>query len=67
MPVRADRVKDDLILNIIELRAGGMSSYDIAYRFELTPEFVRTATNRVMKADLKESWEGRDTVLAHYW
>lgn len=67
MAAKATRNTDDLVLRLIEMRASGKSSYEVARHFGLTSEFVRTATYRVMKADLDKSGESQSAVLAHYW
>jgi hypothetical protein len=69
MSGRNNQTRDDdaLMLAMLSARCAGETSTVIAARYSLSPEQVRTATNRVMVDDLRDSGEPRKSVLAHYW
>jgi hypothetical protein len=60
----AERAGDERLLWMIGQRCAGVTSDAIANRLGVRPEYVRTATFRVMQADMAH--EGRH-VAAHYW
>lgn len=55
---------DRKVLRWIRLRTDGVSSAEIARRYEVSPQTVRDRTNRVLAADIAESGED---VAIHYW
>lgn len=63
-PTRTD---DEAVLRCIELRIEGYTSPQIAAAVGVTASNIRTATNRVLDADLDESGEDRAVVLAANW
>lgn len=67
MSANPSRADDDLLLRWLSARARGESSSVIALRHGVTPERVRTATNRVLQADLRESGERAKRVEPFYW
>lgn len=60
------RQEDFVLLTMIKERQRGRTSTDLARRFGFSPEFVRTATLRVKKADIAESGENERFVAKHY-
>ena len=58
------RLADEVLLRLIGMRCLGLSTFEIAARTGLSNEYVRTATNRVQKADAAESGED---ISAAYW
>ena len=63
----ATRAADETLLEWLRRRASGVSSTVIAKEYGVTGERVRTATSRVMQADLRESGERASRVEPHYW
>lgn len=61
----ASRADDETLLAWLHQRASGVSSSDIANRYGVTATRVRTATNRVMQADMEES--GESGLAGKYW
>jgi hypothetical protein len=61
------RESDERTLEIVRLRADGLTSTEISRRIGKTPQFCSTATNRVFRADLYESGEDPQEVSRHYW
>jgi hypothetical protein len=61
IPTRSD---DELLLTWIKRRCKGHPSSVIARAFGVSQERIRTATSRVMQADMNESGESVD---AQYW
>lgn len=62
-----NREGDDRLLELVELRAGGLEVHQIASMTGLRQQYISTATNRVMRADLEESGEAAADVRKHYW
>ena len=63
--MRQSTVQDDAKhLLWVKMRCDGLSSGVIASLFDVTPESVRTATNRIKDADARESGED---ISAAYW
>ena len=60
----SDAKDDSKHLLWLQLRCDGVSSGVIAGLFDVSPESVRTATNRIKDADARESGED---VSAAYW
>lgn len=61
------RAHDEELLDMVRLRAAGMTPAQIATAHYRTPRYVTTATNRVLFADLEESGEPPATVARAYW
>jgi len=60
------RQSDDLvILRLVRMRAGGLTTVQIAKRTGLSDGYVRSATNKVRAADIAES--GEPDAAAGYW
>lgn len=55
---------DDLTLAMVRMRADGATVAQIARQLGLREQYVSTATNRVMRADMAESGED---VSGFYW
>lgn len=58
------RQSDEQLLDLLAMRSGGMTPQQIADATGLRVQYVSTATNRVLRADLIESGED---VIRHYW
>ena len=58
------QASDSDVLNMIQLRKQGHSSADIGRMLGVSREFVATATNRVLTADIKHSGEPEQDVRA---
>jgi hypothetical protein len=58
------RQSDEQLLDLLAMRSGGMTPQRIADATGLRVQYVSTATNRVMRADMAESGED---VIRHYW
>lgn len=58
------RAADEALLAMVHLRASGMTPHEIAQEFGVRDQYVSTATNRVMRADMAESGED---VAGAYW
>jgi len=58
------RQSDEQLLDLLAMRSGGMTPQQIADATGLRVQYVSTATNRVMRADMAESSED---VTGHYW
>lgn len=63
---RVGRADDELVLAMLAARSSGESSPSIARRLGVSPERVRTATDRVVRADRNESGESANAVMPHY-
>lgn len=61
------RATDEEVLEMVRLRAAGVSPSKIAIRFGTYNSQVLDRTNNVMKADLAESGEPIREVMKHYW
>ena len=55
---------DEVLLDWIKRRCGGMSSTKIAAIYKAREEYVRVATNRVLEDDIRHCGIG---VAEHYW
>jgi hypothetical protein len=62
--MNASRLSDEMTLEWLRLRDGGLTSFQIAERFGVTPERVRVATSRVVKDDRAT---GDDTAGYYHW
>ena len=62
----ASRDSDDRLLHLIALRCAGYSAAQTGARYGMADTAVRTMTNRVRDADVVESGEPREAVLAAY-
>jgi len=60
------RADDERLLWLLAARGAGWTARAAAAGFGLTAESVRTATNRVRDADLRESGEPIDLVAGCY-
>lgn len=58
------RRDDELHLKWVRLRTRGYTSVQIAQRYGVRPERVRTVTNRIFNADSRQSGEN---IKASYW
>jgi transposase len=58
------RANDEEILTWVKLRTQGMTSGEIAKRYDVQEEWVRVATNRVLKDDSRYSGP---QVVGEYW
>lgn len=58
---------DEELLEMVTLRAVGVSPSEIARRFYTDAKHVREQTDNVMIADLRESGEPIFEVAKHYW
>lgn len=65
MPGLPDRSDDERLLAWLWLRSQGQSSGEVALRYGVTSERVRTATQRVRQADIDES--GEPDAGRYYW
>ena len=63
----ASRADDERALHMLAIRRDGLSSGVIGRLFGLTSSAVRTTTNRVLDADLRESGEPGEAVRDAYW
>lgn len=52
---------------MLRMRALGWNTAQIAMTCDMNDSAIRTATNRVLAADLAESGEDRKAVAACYW
>lgn len=64
---RRYRSEDDQLLAMLRMRALGWNTAQIAMTCDMNDSAIRTATNRVLAADLAESGEDRKAVAACYW
>lgn len=62
----ASRRDDDRALHMLDMRGDGMSSGVIGRLLGMSDSAVRVITNRIRAADLAESGEPREAVLAAY-
>ena len=62
----ASRREDNRALLMLALRRDGVSTGVLGRLFGMTGSAVRVATNRVLDADLAESGEPREAVMAAY-
>ena len=60
------RADDERLLNLLAARARGATTPYLARATGFTDSRIRTATNRVRTADMRESGEPLDDVLRHY-
>jgi len=65
--LKTSRGADDRLLTAVRLRAAGMKHDAVAGLSGMTVAEVRQRTDRVRRADLDESGEPPEAVLAHYW
>lgn len=65
MPI-STRHDGEQLLTALRMREAGLSASAIGKRLGMTPTRVRVCTNRVLDADLAESGEPEDVVLAGY-
>ncbi len=63
---KREAASDNLILQMLQARTEMQTTQQIARRHDLTPENVRTITNRVRSADMAESGEPVEAVRAAY-
>ncbi len=63
----ASRREDNRALLMLALRRDGVSTGVLGRLFGLTGSAVRVVTNRILDADLRESWEPAEVVRAAYW
>ena len=61
------RADDERLLNLLAARARGATTPYLARATGFTDSRIRTATNRVRTADMRESGEPVDAVQQHYW
>lgn len=61
------RERDETILRLLAWRSAGHKSADIGKRFGITRNNVNATTNTIKSADIHESGEPRDQVMAEYW
>jgi hypothetical protein len=61
------RDDDEFLLWLVRQRAAGATPTDLATRLGRTTQYVTTATNRVMEADIEESGEPEAELRTHYW
>lgn len=61
------RSEDEKQLAILKLRSNGLSCAQIAQRHGMAVGSISRLTNPVRDADLSESGEPHDVVLAGYW
>ena len=62
----ASRREDNRALHMLALRRDGVSTGVLGRLFGMTDSAVHVVTNRVLDADLAESGEPREAVLAAY-
>jgi len=62
----ASRREDERALLMLDMRGDGMSSGVIGRLLGMSDSAVRVITNRIRAADLAESGEPREAVLAAY-
>jgi hypothetical protein len=66
--IGTDRAADESILNMLTLRQCGYKSAHIGVTFGgLSPEYVRTVTNRVRDADIAESTGADRAYAKKFW
>lgn len=63
----ASRREDGRALHMLALRRDGVSTGVLGRLFGMTDAAVRTITNRILDADLRESGEPAEVVRAAYW
>lgn len=62
-----ERDNDERILSLLARRTSGETTQKVAKRLRLTEGYVRSITNRVLKADINESGEPLEQILSGYW
>lgn len=67
MPRFSPRSDDERLLLMVELRRQGCALSEIGPLFDMTGHAVRVATDRVLKADIRESGEPSTVVVRGYW
>ena len=63
----ASRREDGRAMFMIATRCDGVSTGVLGRLFGMTDAAVRTITNRILDADLRESGEPAEVVRAAYW
>ena len=68
----ATRESDEMALYCVQMRCAGYNNAAIGETIGKSPQFVSTATNRVLKHDLEQAKvtrnpETEEEILAHYW
>jgi hypothetical protein len=61
------QLEDRIVLRMLAMRADGKRPIDVAAWFGWSTSRVVRVTDEVLAADLAESGEARDVVLAGYW
>lgn len=58
---------DDDHLAWVKLRASGHSPNTIGTQYDVSPDYIRAATNKIKNADLAESGEDTSVIRGCYW